>query len=120
MIVNLTQHVASPEQIEVGVSDLTPEGRKALTGLLTVGAIPTVEELETRAAAIAALAPEGINAAMIGGASPLMRALRRALKARGVQPLEAFTERRSVEVFTPTGVEKRAIFVHAGWWPDVD
>jgi hypothetical protein len=58
---------------------------------------------------------------MIGGAGPVMRALRLALKGWGIQPREAFSRRETVESHAPDGrVTKTAVFVHAGWWPDVD
>lgn len=120
-IINLTQHPATPTQIAAGVVDLTPEGRRVLARLLTIDEIPTADEIETRAEEIIDTCWDGSTAAMIGGAGPLMRALRHALKARGVQPLEAFSRREAVEKTGPDGaVVKTAIFVHAGWWPDVD
>ena len=120
-ILNLTQHESTPAQREAGVYDFSAPGRQVLNGWLTVGDLPTVEDLAERAARIADMVPEGIDAAMIGGAGPLMRALRRELKARGVTPLEAFSRREVTEVTGPDGkVTKVATFVHAGWWPDVD
>lgn len=120
-IINLTQHAATPHQTAAGVVDLTPEGRRALGRLLTIDDIPTAAALEARAEEIVVTCWDGSMSAMIGGAGPLMRALRRALKARGVQPLEAFSRRETVETTNPDGVvTKTTVFVHAGWWPDVD
>lgn len=120
-IVNLTQHPASPAQIAAGVVDLSAEGRKVLARLLTVDEIPSEDDLFARAEQVVDRCWDGSPAAMIGGAGPLMRALRRVLKARGVRPLEAFSRRETVEKIGPDGVvTKTAVFVHAGWWPDVD
>lgn len=121
MTINLTQHLTTPAQAAAGVGDLTPEGRRVLARLLTIDEIPTAEALEARAEEIVDTCWDGSMTAMIGGAGPLMRALRRALKARGVQPLEAFSRRETVETVSPEGkIIKTTVFVHAGWWPDVD
>ena len=127
-ILNLTQHDATPTQSAAGVIEPSPETKVIIKRLLNVGALPTVEDLVERAEGLAAIAlhhhtmTEGTRF-LIGGAGPLMRVLRRALKSRitDVQCLEAFSERVVVETTLPDGtVRKTADFVHAGWWPDVD
>lgn len=57
------------------------------------------------------------HAAMIGGAPYMMALLEQALWARGIVPLYAYSERRSVEKTDPiTGeVTKTAVFVHLGF-----
>lgn len=56
------------------------------------------------------------DAAMIGGAPYLMGPLEAALKDRGIAPLYAFSERRSIEVKNEAGeVTKTAVFVHLGF-----
>src|SRR5690606_41934101 len=72
-IANLTQHNATEEQVAAGVFDLVGEDRKMLVKLLTFATLPTKEEIEERAKAIAMLVM-GCRAAMIGGAPYLMPA----------------------------------------------
>ena len=56
MILNLTQHPATTEQIEAGVVDLPDSVRPALIGWLTFSQLPSREEIEDRAEALALLA----------------------------------------------------------------
>ena len=121
MILNLTQHPATPEQREAGVSDLPDELRKQLVGLLTFDLLPSTEEIEDRAESIALLADsllpeEGNPAAMIGGAPYLMAPLEVALRNQRIRPLYAFSVRESAEQVLPDGtVRKTSIFRHAGF-----
>lgn len=69
--------------------------------------------MKARAEAIAQIAKaSGAEEAMIGGAPYLMPALAQCLKAEGVTPLFAFTQRVSVD--QPDGT-KTSVFKHAGW-----
>lgn len=113
MILNVTQHPASPEQREAGVVDAP----YTLAGALTFEELPTRDEIETRAIWLADLArDEGAEAAMIGGAPYLMPALERTLRERGITPLYAFSLRESVEQTQPDGsVRKVNVFRHAGF-----
>lgn len=129
MILNLTQHLATPEQIAAGVVDLPAPQRSELIEALTVNDLPTWAELAARAEFIAELACQnGLGgdeaddphpqAAMIGGAGPLMRALLPALTARGISARESFSRRESVDAVQADGtVRKTATFRHVGWWP---
>ena len=109
MIKNLTQH--APSQGQDGVSAMDP----AAVELLNFGALPSIAEISARAQALADLAV-GCDYAMIGGAPYLMPALCAALIERKIQPLFAFTERKSVEETQPDGsVKKSSVFAHAGW-----
>lgn len=114
-ILNLTQHIATPEQVEVGV--IEPTDKERVKNLLTFVGLPTKELISERAQALADITSEsGCESAMIGGAPYLLGALENALKKRGVKPLYSFTERVSVEKQKEDGiVEKVAIFKHAGW-----
>lgn len=126
MILNLTQHLGTPEQ---GVTDLTGEELVALKQALTFDAIPTAQEIAERAEYIAELAcanglggDEGDDPiptrAMIGGAPYLMAPLERALRAVGIEPLYAFSVRESVEQVQADGsVRKDNIFRHTGFIP---
>jgi hypothetical protein len=111
-ILNLTQHVASKEQIEAGVVE--PQNKKAVQGFLTFVAIPTKEDIGTRAHLLAEVAKEhGHPYAMIGGAPYLMSALEGALRKVGVEPLYSFTERVSIEETQADGsVKKTSAFKH--------
>ena len=120
MILNLTQHPASPEQIEAGVVDLPSEIREAVIALLTVNILPTRQEIEARCADIATLAATAQEAhpvqAMIGGAPWMMACLEGALMDQGIQPVYAFSVRESVEQPQPDGsVRKINVFRHAGF-----
>ena len=111
-IVNLTQHEASAEQRAAGVFDLEGGLSYALKQALTFNSLPTIEEIEQRADHISALAiGTGASIAMIGGAPYLMSALERALKASGIRPVYAFSERVSSE---KDGV-KTSTFRHLGF-----
>jgi hypothetical protein len=129
MILNLTQHTATHEQIAHGVVDLPAEARERLTVLLTVNTLPTWHEIIERCENIAELAcqnglggDEGDDPhpthAMIGGAPAMMGPLEAALRAVGIKPLYAFSTRESVETVQADGsVRKTAVFRHVGWWP---
>lgn len=112
-ILNLTQHASTPEQ---GVTE--PENKEGVRALLTFEGLPSKEEVSARAEALAEIAEaEFASAAMIGGAPYLMALLETALRARGIAPLYAFSERRSVETTLPSGeVEKRSVFCHLGFY----
>lgn len=122
MILNLTQHAASAEQVDAGVVDLAEDKRQELIKLLTFDTLPSQEEIASRAQAIADLAalsgeedtpPE---AAMIGGAPFLMASLENALVLNGIVPLYAFSRRESVEETQEDGsIRKTAVFRHLGF-----
>lgn len=127
LILNLTQHPATAEQVAAGVVDLPPDERAALVAALTIDALPTRAELIARAQAIAEIAAcnrlggdDGddtvILRAMIGGAPFLMGPLEAALVGRGIAPMYAFS-RRVVreEVLADGTVRKVAEFRHEGF-----
>jgi hypothetical protein len=126
-ILNLTQHPATPEQIEAGVVDCHPLERERLKALLTFEALTTNMEIQNRAKSLCELthlahvAPCGnvwhqrFNAVMIGGAPFLMAPLEAALKPH-FKVLYAFSERASVETTKDDGsVVKTNVFKHAGF-----
>ena len=123
VILNLTQHIATTEQISAGVRDLPPEVRKQLSELLTFDVLPSHEEIVGRAIRIAELADMAAQAleageAMIGGAPYLMAPLEGALHYRGIASVYAFSVRTSAEVVQPDGtVRKVAEFRHVGFVP---
>ena len=122
MILNLTQHPATPEQLAAGVVDLPVEIREAVIALLTVNVLPTRQEIEDRCADIAMLAATAFenhpSGAMIGGAPWMMSSLEGALMDQGIAPVYAFSVRESVEQVQADGsVQKIANFRHAGFVP---
>jgi len=116
-ILNLTQHKATPEQVDSGVVDLGESQRQELVKLLTFDHLPTEEELFVCAIQIAQIAhEERATRVMIGGAPYLMPYLEDTLKERGIAPLYAFSKRESVEEKTQDGgTRKVSIFRHKGF-----
>ncbi len=131
MIINLTQHPATPEQIAGGVVDMPASAREGMVEALTFGELPSREEILARAAQLAELAVQnGLGpddgddpypvAAMIGGALWLMGPLAAELRLRGIRPVFAFSVREVEEVMQPDGtVKKVSVFRHAGFVPAV-
>lgn len=128
-ILNLTQHLATPDQIRAGVIDLPELGRQQLQKLITFETLPDDTELSDRAHAVANLAAqyievleardgEPINTVLIGGTPYFMVPLEIALSHVGLFAVYAFSVRESVETHNPDGtVTKRNIFKHAGFVP---
>lgn len=128
-ILNLTQHLATPDQKAAGVVDLPELGRQQLQKLITFETLPDDTELSDRAHAVASLAAqyievleardgEPINTVLIGGAPYFMVPLEIALSHVGLFAVYAFSVRESVETHNPDGtVTKRNIFKHAGFVP---
>ena len=117
MIVNVTQHVATPEQKAQGVHDLPGEVRKELSQLLTFEELPTRESLLTRATQVAQLiSPFEGDSVMIGGAPFFMPLLELVLQQEGWKVVYAFSRREAVEDIQPDGsVRKTAMFRHVGF-----
>lgn len=118
-ILNLTQHAATPEQAATGVIAASFADR--LPSLLTFVGLPSPTEITQRAEVIASLAADdGVSQAMIGGAPFFMAPLEKALRAVGITPLYAFSERASVDSVQPDGsIRKTAEFRHLGFVPAV-
>lgn len=127
MIINMTQHTATPDQIADGVVDLPEQERAALADALTFGNLPSSDEILDRAEWIAELAiHNGLGGddgddphpdqAMIGGAPWLMGPLCAELLQRGITPVFAFSVRETQEAQQPDGsVRKLNVFRHAGF-----
>lgn len=128
-ILNLTQHVASAEQIENGVIEPSSDMKQLICELLTFNHIPSQEELENRAHDLSHIAAgydinntdDGIgelfpNAVMLGGAPFFMSTLERWCESVGVTVLYAFSERISIDSVQENGeVIKRSVFKHKGF-----
>ena len=109
-ILNLTQHLASQEQIEEGVVE--PKNKDFVKELLTFDELPTKEEIQKRATELTKIAMnEGYKKVMIGGAPYLMGMLELTLKSQGIQSVYAFSKRVSIE---KDGV-KTSVFKHIGF-----
>lgn len=126
MILNFTQHAATPEQKLAGVVDLVGEELTLLKDLLTFDSLPSEDEINSRAvtlghlASINGLGSEGDDpwptSVMIGGAPYLMGPLTNVLKGLRLDVLFAFTQRESVEVPQEDGsIKKVAVFRHTGF-----
>jgi hypothetical protein len=128
MILNLTQHIVTPEQ----EAQLVVEPRMCKTEireLLTFEEIPTKEEIEARANKLAEIAVSEasmyagdtdneiwITRVMIGGAPFFMGALEKAVRDCGFTPVYAFSKRESEDVPQPDGsVKKIQVFRHIGF-----
>jgi len=127
MIINLTQHAATPAQVAAGVVEFPGQ----LAHLLNFDGLPTQAEVADKATRIALAASTaargmgpacdpktvvGATHALIGGAPYLMGPLERALRAVGITPLYAYSVRKSTETVQPDGtVVKTAVFEHGGF-----
>ena len=137
VILNLTQHQATPEQIEAGVyNPLQPE---AIKEALTFNTLPSKQEIEVKALTLSAIAAEEVYwqllktrakseeqldiesqmlgmQVMVGGAPYLMPYLEKALKDVNLKAVYAFSKRESIEVVMEDGsVKKTAVFKHLGF-----
>ena len=116
-ILNMTQHEASQEQVDVGVVDPTGQLKEKVIDLITFDSLPTKGEILTRAGYAAQLARgTGCNAAMIGGAPYFQEPLSEALRKEGITPVFSFTRRESEDRPQPDGsVRKVGVFRHMGF-----
>jgi len=130
MILNLTQHPATPEQVAAGVVDLEGKNLERLKELLTFDSIEVaVKHRFDRARQIGELVSRiklgdedslhedgtAIHV-MIGGAPYLMAPLENVLMKDNRVPVYAFSVRESVEQIQSDGsVIKKNIFKHGGF-----
>lgn len=120
MILNLTQHIATAEQVDAGVIDLPEAARIDLIAALTADELQSPYDVRLRAEAICRIAQEhrGLHnrSAMIGGAPWLMAALDVVLRRADIMPLYAFSKRTSVESPDLNGVVRKCSeFRHVGF-----
>ena len=114
-ILNLTQHMATPDQVAAGVVE--PADKQLVQALLTFDELPAELDIKAKAKALAEMARhDGFDAVMIGGAPYFMSALERALADSEITALYAFSKRVSVEEPQKDGsVKKVQVFTHAGF-----
>lgn len=128
LILNLTQHNATADQLAAGVVDLPADQQQELKQLLTFDTLPDVAELKDRAMKVAQLALRFFEAqkvetgnrrnkpvAMIGGAPFFMATLEWALLGDYIKPVYAFSQRVCIETQTESGVIKTSEFQHMGF-----
>ena len=112
-IINLTQHIATPDQANQGVVE--PSDKKAVQELLTFTTCPNANEIKERAVKLAALC-EGYETAMVGGAGYLMRPLVQELFKKNVQPVFAISKPVEKQETLPDGtIKTQRIFQHEGF-----
>lgn len=126
VIVNLTQHLASTEQVQAGVVDLPEDRRAALLKALTFDEIPSIHQIVEAAEQIVDIAfDNGLGEdggsivpkfAMIAGAPWLLSTLENELHMHGITPVYAFSVRTSEETVQPDGSTKKTnVFRHKGF-----
>ena len=123
LILNLTQHRATPTQAEAGVVDLPEEYGERLRELLTFEELPTTTGVDWRASEVADLATAGamtysptVYRVLSGGAPSEVELVARALREYRVEVVFAFSRRESAEVTQADGsVRKTATFRHLGF-----
>lgn len=116
MILNITQHAATAEQLTAGVVDLDTLNSALCRAALTFQTLPTMQTIRTQARFLASLCVmAGAKKALIGGAPYLMAELEQALLCFGVTPVYSFSERVSVEKTVDGKVIKVNEFKHMGF-----
>ena len=121
MILNLTQHPASQEQIEAGV--IEPTKKEYVKELLTFNELPTKQQIKEKAKKIAVYASFVFRntkdfkdrKAMIGGAPYLMSQLEEQLRRYRIEPIYAFSQRVSEEKEIDGKIVKTNVFKHIGF-----
>lgn len=123
-ILNFTSIVTTdPAQLEAGVVNPAEADAKHINDLKNFDHIPSEREMEVRAERLADLAlemkahdPSLGSRVLISGAPYFMRPLANALARRNLEPIAAFSVRKSVETRMPDGsVRKTARFIHKGF-----
>ncbi|MGQ9545946.1 MAG: hypothetical protein ACUVTR_02105 [Dehalococcoidia bacterium] len=130
LVLNLTQHNATPEQIAQGVIEPPRALKGEIQAYLTFTSLHEftrehlVEYLTRRANGLVDLAkrwleqlpPQDTPACMIGGAPYFMPILQRRLKEEGFRVLFSFSDRVAEEKQNPDGsVVKTQVFKHLGF-----
>ena len=115
-ILNLTQHVGTPEQVADGLFE--PKDKGIIQRFLTFSTVPEKENIWERAKVLADMAQaENAEKALIGGALWLMHPLSVELRKRGITPVFSFSVRESIDVPQDDGtVIKKAVFKHKAFF----
>ena len=118
MILNMTQHVATAQQLEAGVVEPDAQTKAQIRRLMTFDddKPPTRREIGEAAQSLAQIAKATeARTVMIGGAPWLMPALARALKEEGLDAVGAYSKRTTKQIPGPDGPIMRNVFEHAGF-----
>jgi len=112
---NLTEHDATPQQLEAGVVE--PSDKAKVRRLLVFDDFPTEEKVRQRAYDLAEYAQmEGSRKAMISGPPFMMSILEAELIALNIQPVYSFSGRVSVNEVLPDGsVVRKTVSRHIGF-----
>ncbi len=115
IIGNVSQHVASPEQVLNGVVE--PQNKEKFNELLTFENLPSTNELDKRAQKIMTLVcEEGWSMIMVGCAPFFASALERAAELKKISMMYSFSNRVSEEKILADGsVKKINFFSHKGF-----
>ena len=130
IILNFTQHKATPEQVAAGVLDPSPDRAKVIKRLLTFDDLPTqadvnyacvflyqIYELWTIELGETFEGPQDTwPQVMIGGAPFLMPELELRFINRSITVNYAFSKRESVENISNGIVVKDSVFRHLGFY----
>ena len=111
-ILNLTQHLATPEQVEAGVVE--PADKALVQQLLTFDELPSIEEIQRRSVKLLDIC-RGYTYVMLGGAPYLMGTLEGVLIDHVITPVYAYSKRVSVEQVVDGVVTKSTVFKHIGF-----
>ena len=116
-IINMTQHNPTPEQVDAGVQNASPDDQALIRSYLTFDEIPTKKQIRFRCEKLAEIAAKWeAKAAMIGGASWMILPLCEALYRHMITPYFAFSKRVGVEQNMEDGtVKKMQVFRHEGF-----
>jgi len=114
-ILNLTQHMTTPEQARQGVFE--PEDKDFVRKVLTFSGISDRASVNARALVLSDIAlSNGCGHVMIGGAPYLMKPLEEAMDKISVNVLFSFSERVTTETIAEDGsVMKVSQFKHIGF-----
>ena len=114
-ILNLTQHLTTSDQIELGVVE--PKDKGKVQSIITFDSLPNHAELVERANLLAQYAlSENAESVMIGGAPYFSSYVEQAMRYAGIKALYAFSKRECVEVEQEDGfVVKTFVFKHEGF-----
>ena len=125
MILNFTQHDATPEQLSAGVVEPDGHDKERIRQLLTFDELPKHSDLRQRATNCAVLASVLVkkyecDGVMVGGAPFFMSHLESVLRLFRVRFCYAFSSRVAEEQMQPDGsVKKVNVFRHVGFiWED--
>jgi len=118
LILNLTQHPATKDQVDVGVVNVTDADLPKLKKALTFDEPPTRLELIRRRQTIVGMASKyNCPSVMLGGAPYLCTELDLSFSLDGYKVLYSFSKRVSIEFKDSTTgeVTKTNVFKHIGW-----